>query len=233
MTALETAKIWLLAFFIAAPGFFSNWQTLIAGLLALIGAGWTVRNIRRQIEQTDDLERKRQQRDERAARAALPLALNELTQYCDDCIRLLVRYVPAKRGESEIVEPTLSAPAVPDGIISTFQAIARNEDTGIANEVAGVLSRLQIQSARLRGLVLRSIAEGRGRMSFQEGCYCIFDAADLHAHANRLFGYPRDLDGLRKFATEAELKSALRSAGIRDGDHPGLWKLIEKRTEGM
>jgi hypothetical protein len=229
MAALETARVWLLTAFAGAPEFFYNWQTLIAGVLALLGAGWTVRSIRRQIKQTDDLERKRQQRDERAAKAALPLALSELAQYCGDCIRLLVKYAPGK-GTADIVMTDLSAPRVPDGIINALQAITRNEDAGIGDQATAVLSKLQVQSARLRGLIMRSVAGGSGRMSISEGCDCIFDAADLHAHTTRLFAYARDLDRLREFGTETELKSALRNAGIWDGDHPGLWKLIEKRA---
>ncbi len=55
-----------------------NWQTLIAGGLALFGALVTVWHIRRQIRQADVLAKQRLHREEDAAKAVLPLALSAI-----------------------------------------------------------------------------------------------------------------------------------------------------------
>jgi hypothetical protein len=59
-----------------------NWQTLIAGALALIGAWLTVRALKKQAR--DEAERKT-----RGARALLPAALDALTGYATDSVRWL------------------------------------------------------------------------------------------------------------------------------------------------
>ncbi|MEM8635815.1 MAG: hypothetical protein AAGF33_12635 [Pseudomonadota bacterium] len=79
-------------------------QTLITGFFALAAAVLTVRVIRQQIAQekvlaeqslnreeqriTDEISRKH-----RAARAGLPLALTEIYEYSDACIKRLLQYV--------------------------------------------------------------------------------------------------------------------------------------------
>jgi hypothetical protein len=66
-------------------------------------------------------------------------------------------------------------------------------------------------------------------MSRAEGEDSIYDAVDLYAYAVRMFSFARDTDAVRQKATKKELKSALRSSGIWDDDHPRLYALIDKR----
>jgi ABC-type nickel/cobalt efflux system permease component RcnA len=74
-------------------GVVDHWQTLVTGIIALVGAWWTVRGIRSQIKQTIEFERDQHEREERAARSVLPMALSEIAQYAIDCIKLLKPYV--------------------------------------------------------------------------------------------------------------------------------------------
>jgi hypothetical protein len=57
----------------------NRYQTLIAGVFALVGAFLTVQAVRGQIQQADRLEEERRERESYAARAALPLALSGIT----------------------------------------------------------------------------------------------------------------------------------------------------------
>ena len=58
-----------------------KWQTLIAGMLALVGAGVTVRSMNAQSRQLQDQYRDRIERQQYAARAGAPAALAELMNY--------------------------------------------------------------------------------------------------------------------------------------------------------
>jgi hypothetical protein len=62
--------------------FLLNWQTLIAGILALWGAWLTIKALRKQ--NGEDAERKM-----RGARVMLPAALDTMTAYSIDSIRWL------------------------------------------------------------------------------------------------------------------------------------------------
>ncbi|WP_144299838.1 hypothetical protein [Elioraea rosea] len=61
--------------------FLKEWQTLIAALIALGAAYWTVRMMRRQIEQAAQHERERNRARYTAARAMLPLALADVMEW--------------------------------------------------------------------------------------------------------------------------------------------------------
>jgi len=199
-----------------------NWQTLIAGLLALIGAAWTVKQIRTQIEQANDLEENRRLREERAAKAVLPLALSEICQYARDCLHLLARYVPATDAVPD-VRADVNVPRIPTNVIETLQACARFADEDIVNQIAGLLSKLQVQYARLEGLIARSVGS---IMHAREGIDAMVDAADVYAKASTLFEYGRSIESLRRRAPAAELRTALFASGLHEETHPSLYDAI-------
>jgi hypothetical protein len=60
-----------------------NYQNLIAGSLALLGAIWTVSAIKKQIKQTDDQERERRERKHLVAQAMASNALSQLSHYAE------------------------------------------------------------------------------------------------------------------------------------------------------
>jgi hypothetical protein len=96
-----------------------DWQTLIAGLIALVGAYWAVSGIGLQIAQADELEELRRVRAEAAAKAVLPLSLSELSKYCRECIQLVDRYI---KGGAELpkVPHDLPVPRIGSEIIATL-----------------------------------------------------------------------------------------------------------------
>lgn len=71
-----------------------QWETLVAGLLALGAAVCTIRQIRSQIRLTSELAADQRLRRERAARAMLPLALSEFADYAVTCIKHLQALQP-------------------------------------------------------------------------------------------------------------------------------------------
>jgi hypothetical protein len=132
-----------------------DWQTLIAGILALLGAFLTVRVIRAQISQAGNSEEARRKRDELAARAVLPLALSQFTRYARDCIMLLVIYVPG-HGSRPPVPNNLALPTLSPDVIRSLQESARYAGPGVVSQIASLLSKFQVQQARMIELFSRT-----------------------------------------------------------------------------
>jgi len=225
---LDDVQEWVVHVVQCFPHFLDKWQTLAAGVLALLGAWLTVTKIQKQINQIDKWETARRIREERAAKAVLPLALSELTQYSLDCIIFLVPFVPGG-GQARVVTQGLEPPKRPDGIVGMLQAVARSDDESVSRNVMTLLSKLQVQNARIKGLVWRSLRNQPPSMSMTEALDSIYDSADLYAHTAKMFSYARDIDALRQGRSADELKGALRNIGIWDGDHPLIYEWIDKR----
>lgn len=199
-----------------------DWQTLIAGFLALVGAGWTVRGLRAQIRQTDQLAENRRSREELAARAVLPLALSDMSGYARDCIQLLSIYVT---GEKPVVPADLEIPRTSPDSVGTFRDCARFADPKVATKIHALLSTVQVQQARLRSLIRRSRGK---RMSVEKGVDAMIDAAEVHAKNDDLFEYARGADAVR--SPPGQLRTALRNSGIWEPEHPAHQRIIQMKT---
>jgi hypothetical protein len=208
--------------------FLNQWQTLVAGLLALIGAWWTVRKIRDQIRQTADLENDRRIREERAARIVLPLALSEITQYSIDCMRFLQPFAPVI-GKAPQVLPGMVIPRIPPGILEPMQASARFADINVAESIGGTIAWLQVQHARLESLIQRAAGRIGQDIWTAEAIGAIMDAAELYVRCTRLFPYSRGSKPEPEPPFQQQLQTALFAAGIVEVDHPGLNAAIKMR----
>ncbi|MBL6948735.1 MAG: hypothetical protein ISR51_08665 [Rhodospirillales bacterium] len=129
----------------AAACFIHDWQTLIAGLLALVAAIFTVLMIRRQINlQKSQIEedRKRfsdnQRRKGLVARVHMPDALSELCTYSEGCLNFL--------RDPENVE---NLPTAPDGAINTIKTAIEFVDPKPAEGLFDLVKHYQIHNARL------------------------------------------------------------------------------------
>lgn len=204
--------------------FFFNWQTLIGGVFALIAAWIALKGVQAQIRQSkiesDRLRAKDQdvaEREEQAAKAILPLALSELSQYAEDCIRLLSVYVvPATRTPPQVPDH-LDAPEIPPGAIEALQNSIRHAKPEHADKMAALIMKLQVQHSRLSGDLVRY----RGRQFSQlNGTSWMIDAADVYASVATLYAYARKEDSLRTRSPAAALYSALANCGIHEDSHP-------------
>jgi hypothetical protein len=211
-------------------GVVDHWQTLVAGIIALVGAWWTVRGIRSQINQTIEFERDQHEREERAARSVLPMALSELAQYATDCIKLLEPYAPVT-GNGPKIPAGMAAPRIPEGILGPMQASAKSANATTAGDIAGTLAWMQAQHSRLEGLIQRA-AERPGKDIWNiEAIGAIMDAAELHARCAMLFPYSRGSTPDPNLTFKEQLQTALFLAGIVAVDHPGLQAALERRPE--
>ncbi|WP_118135696.1 hypothetical protein [Oceanicella sp. SM1341] len=91
---LESVWTGVLAALRAVRSFVDHWQTLIAGLLALVAGGLTVRMMRRQLQQIENHRTERRSQTERTARAGLPLLLSEVSRWADAVATAILRACP-------------------------------------------------------------------------------------------------------------------------------------------
>lgn len=91
-------------------------QAILAGILALIGAGFTVIYLKRQISVQERHWEDEKSRRLRARRARLPLALSEMVDYCSSyysvCRTVFCQYTKIESREEVLASPELPAGAI-------------------------------------------------------------------------------------------------------------------------
>jgi hypothetical protein len=199
--------------------FLHDWQTLLTGVLALIGAAWTVMGIRAQIHQTQEIAKDEREREEFAARAVLSLALSQLINYAQGCLHFI------KDKQTDTISGDEDLPTLEEGVVPSLQDCARYTNKDIASKIWTLLSNLQVQQSRFRDL-----ADSRTGRSLSENEVLTnsLDAANLYAKTAELFHYARDEEGMRKLAPDDRLRSALNNVGFIDADHPAIKYLNDK-----
>ncbi len=208
--------------------FLCQWQTLLAGIGALVAAVFTIRKMQAQINQAAEFQKDQLRRESRAARIVLPLALSEITEYSIKCIKLLEPYAPAKGDGPTLSSDTKPLP-LPNSIFDTMKEVARTEDAAIADSVGEIISWLQIQHSRLENLIRLVSERSTKRISRHEAQDAILDAAELYALSARLFPYARSLQPEHNEDFRTKLKNALIIAGIVDVDRSEFPELIDRR----
>lgn len=193
-----------------------EWDTLIVGLLAVVGATFSIRAVRQQITQVEAHRRDDLQRENVAARAALPVALSALTRYAKGCADELL---PAtKLDQNQLAARQFSFPTVPDQIIPVVRDCVRFADGGKRDELADLLSELQVQQTRIFEFANPDPDHIRVPVNVIE--YCL-DAIVLYGRASALFDY-----GRRK--PDSPLQS-LQGSAMLCGAIPGVFPEVDER----
>lgn len=149
--------------------FIKDWQTLIGAILALLAARWTVKTIKKQMNQEDIRNKEIMSRKAVAARSYMPDALSDLSRYARDSGSHLA-------GRSETL------PAPPTEAVTALKQAIEHIDTDAAERVFQLISWYQVQRARTAGDV-------RAQQDFVEHAY---DIVLLQAYVSSLFGYARN-----------------------------------------
>lgn len=132
---------------IAAPqngpdNFVYHYQSLIAGLLALVAGGapafflWL---------QSRRLNRRRLN----SALSRLPLALSDLHGYADSCLLELSRLM-ARTGEFDDIRNPIRIPHIPEDALNTLTEMIELSADSDAQFFQALLRRLQIQNSRIQ-----------------------------------------------------------------------------------
>lgn len=173
--------------------FLNKWQTLIGGILALIGAVITVWVLNRQSHEAT-------QRKSRALRAMLPNQLATIHNYSIETIRWLknVREKSSLLESGQYGNQSISVPTSPrpDAAAITFlQDCVEHFDRGPSRFVAVLLSKVQVHQSRVTDLfdylVNHPLYETKLVGLAKNIDEFIASAVDLDANAKQLYPYAR------------------------------------------
>ncbi len=166
-----------------------KWQTLIAGVLALVGAYWAVIGIRQQIEFSERQERERLQREHNAVRATLPLTLSGLIEPLRSM--LLALHTAREGVRAQGFTTDFDPPAVPAQYVTELQAvIATTDQKDVIEPISEIIREIQTLWARVE--VLRDEREQRRRADLDINIDdWVIQAAQIHALTESLFDYAR------------------------------------------
>src|SRR5437764_1016879 len=126
-----------------------HWQTLITGILALIGAGATILALRAQAKQEAARKRK-------GARVMLPATFVEVFAYALACIRWLEslreKAALAEKGALRGSIPVGTSPRPNTAITAQLRECVENFQGTSSDFIASLLFKLQIQYSRVASL---------------------------------------------------------------------------------
>jgi hypothetical protein len=207
-----------------------NYQTMIAGILALLGAGATVWIIHKQISQAEQLEKRRRERQNIAARAAMPAALSELCFYCQRCVEELVAVLPAPPNQRVTTQISLPPP-VPSDAISTLRQCIEFAEGPIAERIADLISALQVQNTRVIDIRSRAARDASFIELLANINHYIIDALEVHARCSALFPYARRVEDTvppERTPTAAEVLLSARLCELYE-EHADIHEEIRRK----
>lgn len=214
--------------------FADRWQTLISGglaiLAALIGAGF----VYHQTRQARGFESDRLVRRHAAARSTLPLVLSSIMEYARTIgrdLRHLYLAAPGNHVEREALI-TWEIPPVPQGETTALAEVIEAASNEVAEVIADLLGRLQVQAGRLRGLHADAVAGTAGRRNIlkSEVEEYIQDIADIHARCELLLDYARrEADTVQPMPLAADKLRALFLMGFHEGAFDNVKATITRR----
>jgi hypothetical protein len=210
---------------------FGYWQTLFAGVLAIIAAFIGGSYINKQIKQTEALEQRRFRRKQLAARAAMPLALSALLEYAQATGEKL--RVVLDQANDQVIPATSNLPSFPEisaEVIVTLQNVIEPSEESVGEKIASLLGRLQVQSARIRSLN-SDLRPGSGTLVVTANIeQYVLDVAAIYALGASLLEYARDTPHvLPPTISWADIRRALFHMGFWNTEYPSLYHTVDQR----
>jgi hypothetical protein len=199
-------------------GCLDKWQTLIAGILALIAGGGAIWSVlvqtRSQREEHNDLLKRKRF----AARAQMSDTLSALAEFVRQC----VEYLDGRRE---------NAPERPTDAITVLKSAIEFVDTQPSKKIFELVSFYQVHNARLFSDRQRGRTEAAAAQAY-------YDAAKLYFYVDRLFDYARNLaETVTEEPTRLNMVSAFRSAVQlahyvgNESTYQGAREMIDRRHE--
>lgn len=180
-----------------------EWQILIAGMVALaaafVGGAYITEQIRalnsqvnRQFEASQNLENERRLRKFAAARAVLPLTLNNLCEYASRCgaaLKTMLGHQLDEKIPNEIEIPDL--PTLPKDVIDELRNVVEFGDEQISEAAATLIRETHYKTARLKNLWQEYRAPGHHVTPVSNVESQVLDMALIYARGIALFDYAR------------------------------------------
>lgn len=207
-----------------------DWQTLVSGFVALLGALGTVVWIQFQIEESRIQENERRERRHYAARAAMPAALSGLIQYTRGYMDVL-RAIPLPDADELVQVPegwTVSVPVVPMEAVMVLRECIESAPPAAMEKIAGVLETLQVINSRINNLVRVELPDQAAAIAAYNMREHIADALDFYVTCSAMLAYARrDAEEINAEVTHAEISTQAFFFGFRR--YPGLSDMLAHR----
>lgn len=211
--------------------FLEDWQTLLAGIIAIGAALIGGYYVQAQSALSERHEQDRIRRQFEAERALLPLTLSKMSAYARSSARALREIYPT--GEVVALKQGQSVPPFPDPPTEEVKHLASviraSQDARVRETIAELLSRLQVQSARM--LDLRDMNEWSEHRSItkSELDEYLLNAADIYARCAALFDYARrESNDAPSDPTYQNNLSALNQLSLRREAYPRVHERLNR-----
>jgi hypothetical protein len=171
-----------------------DYQTLIAGLIAVAGAALTIRRMQAQIDQELEIETRQRQRKLRAARAMLPLILTSFVDYARKCGTSASHLLNEAEGNSVIPHEAIKRHSV--GLPVSYPLENANDLRGLIEHEGEdnvlVLSELISVSQLIKTNHESLFDPDQHTIIDKNNVYAVLlYCAELDARASAFFGYAR------------------------------------------
>lgn len=210
-----------------------EWQTLIAGLLALVAIVW----LQRQISLAREQESARRERHHFAARATLPAALAELVDYTDEALSTLKRVaVSNDRGDIPYVgQQEIQTSGIPPSAVNVVRTCIESADAQPREEMRKLLEELQVAHSNLRGLSedVRPEPDTDKSVSVNAVHHNIGRYLELALRCDSMFDFARAKQDYIEPAviTFAEMKSRATRSDVRS--YPGFVEWLARNYDRL
>jgi hypothetical protein len=218
--------------------FLKDWQTFAAGILALVAAVPTVFMLNKQIRQEQERAEELIERDQYAAKAALPSGLVELSDYLLGCFEFLRGFRTWRAPSGSVVMPeggeTPRKPQYPSNAVRLIEVAVRSASTDNREALAWILRRLQIVDSRLGTLESIALAGQGTREIFVRHGWITFicDVLEMWVRSRVLFDYARGKSDLIDTRLSSDdMSTAAFFQDFHDEDIPELADAIRRRSE--
>lgn len=210
-----------------------KWQTLAAGLVALLSALVGAWFINRQIRLSETQERERWRRALASTRSILPLTLSSLMEYINNCSRDLKQLRDACVGDHLPVGAAVPEfEAAPLSVAVTLQKLVEVGDDSIGSYFSDALSALQVLDARIRGLNTAEERAAANALYIEE---LIWNVCRLHALASCAFDFARRTSENVGSSNEIadQYRPSLRLMGFVEDHYERLFQTVDRRAQHL
>lgn len=213
--------------------FLEEWQTLISAIIALGAAVPTVRLLSQQITLEHSRASDQIEREQFAAKTALPAGLVGITDYANTALHALREIETLFNDHDWAAAPENyrppALPILPAEAVRLLEAAVKSADGANREALAWVLRRLQIVNSRLENSV--SFRRPREVLIRHGWSSLVTDFLEFKIRASKLFAYARgETDLIDGTISEEELLAAALSSDIETGDYPSLDDAIARRA---
>ena len=211
-----------------SPQCWYDWQTLIAGTFAILGAIAVIYQTREARREAD------QRRDARAlaCRVMLPHQLSAVCDYSASVAQALAKaHQAAPNGNSTAIAAAWQSPLFPAEVLENLErAIEAIPIKPVIEILADILSEIQILKSRTSQL---SGGSSRHQVALNRNIEdYILQAAQLHILAGNVFPFARrEMDSVPDSLQWSEVRSKLFMWGIHQSSFPQMYISMDSRAK--